>query len=120
MKHHLATGRWGERLAAAYLEDKGVQIISKNVRTSYGEIDLVGRSGDEIIFFEVKTRTSDSFGMPEEAVTQSKLIHIIQSAQAFLQENLHLGENWRIDVIAIQKKRGQDTPVIEWFENVSS
>ncbi len=119
MKNHLATGKWGERLAAAYLENKGIQIIAKNVRTPYGEIDLVGQSGNEVIFFEVKTRTSDSFGLPEDAVTQNKLTHITQSAQAFLQENPHLGEDWRIDVIAIQKKRGQSSPLIEWFENVS-
>jgi len=118
MKNHLATGKWGERLAADYLEDKGVQIIARNVRTPYGEIDLIGQSGDEVIFFEVKTRMSDTFGMPEDAVTAKKLAHITQSAQAYLQDNPHLGEDWRVDVIAIQKMRGQSAPIIEWFENV--
>ncbi|MCC6147607.1 MAG: YraN family protein [Anaerolineaceae bacterium] len=119
MKNNLATGRWGEQLAAAYLEQRGIKMIARNVRTPYGEIDLVGRSDEITIFIEVKTRRNEVFGMPEDAVTKRKFTHIFESAQVFLQEHPDLGEDWRIDVLAIQKRTGEAPPHIEWFENVT-
>lgn len=118
MEDRLKFGRWGEKLAEEFLQTQGINIIARNVRTEYGEIDLIGKQGAMTLFIEVKTRRSLAFGLPEDAVTRKKLDHIYQSAQAFLQENQQLGEDWRIDVIAIYTKAGKETPEIEWFENV--
>jgi putative endonuclease len=113
-------GRWGEEIAACFLSKKGFEIISRNVRTSYGEIDLIVKDGEEIIFVEVKTRTTDSFGTPEESVTRRKLEHLVNSIQAFLQEHTEFSGAWRIDVLAIQGTPGIGASRIEWFQNVGS
>jgi putative endonuclease len=112
-------GRWGEQQAEKFLQQKGYQILERNVRTPYGEIDLIARKADMQVFVEVKTRSSHSFGNPEEAVTASKLTHMIESAESYLQEHPNLEQDWQIDVIAIRKISGQN-PEIVHFENVIS
>lgn len=114
-------GTWGEALAADFLVHLGYSIIERNVRTPYGEIDLVVCSDmatiPEIVMVEVKTRSSTKFGFPEEAVSHRKKEHMVNSAQAFMQAHPELGGNWRIDVIAIQKSGGDSKPSIEHFVN---
>jgi putative endonuclease len=110
-------GLWGENLAADYLSQLGYYIIDRNVYTQYGEIDLVVQHGDCIVFVEVKTRSSTAFGLPEEAVTVQKQIHLIDSAQAYLQLHPELSGDWRIDVIAIQRYQHDQEPEIIHFEN---
>jgi putative endonuclease len=110
-------GRWGEEHAAKYLEEKSYEILDRNVRTPYGEIDLVAQNTGGLVFVEVKTRSSGAFGNPEEAVTASKLTHMIESAECFLQDRPDLQQDWQIDVIAIRKIAGQK-PEIVHFENV--
>jgi putative endonuclease len=125
-----ALGRWGERLAAEYLEKRGYTVLGQNARTSYGEIDLVARqsfdldgSSDEhpasmIVFVEVKTRSSKLYGMPEDSITAKKQTRMLESAQAYLQAHPELEGDWRIDVIAIQRFRSGEKPQITHFENV--
>lgn len=120
-------GRWGETVAAYYLENKGYRVIARNVRTPRGEINLVARQEGQaagcLVFVEVKTRTGDSFGLPEEAVDARKLEHVFLSAESFLQEHPELiGLDWRMDVIAIQGRPGArvEEMHIEHFENVSA
>jgi putative endonuclease len=111
-----ALGQWGESRAADYLSGKGYEIVARNVRTEYGEIDLIASVEDIIVFVEVKTRSSLRYGYPEEAVTEVKKQHLVDAAQAYLQ-SLDSGETaWRIDVIAVQKK-GEGNFEIEHFEN---
>lgn len=112
-------GRWGEQLAEKFLQQQGYKILNRNFRTPYGEIDLIARKACVLVFVEVKTRSSNSFGNPEEAVTASKLTHIIESAESYLQEYPELEQDWQIDVIAIRKISGQH-PEIVHFENVIS
>ena len=120
-------GRWGEALAADYLVDQGYTIVARNERTPYGEIDLVAQkvSGptvesrqpqEVLVFVEVKTRTSQSFGYPEEAVTPRKQMNLISAAQHYLQEHPDLDLDWRIDVIAIERYPDR-APIIHHFEN---
>ncbi|KAA3648764.1 MAG: YraN family protein [Chloroflexi bacterium] len=110
-------GRWGEQRAANFLQAKGYELIDTNVRTEYGEIDIIARSGRELVFVEVKTRSSDTFGHPEEAITEAKQQHMIDSAEAYLQSSAQDDALWRIDVIAIQRNSGDDTPEILHIEN---
>ncbi len=112
-------GRWGEDLAAAYLTRKGYTILERNLRTPYGEIDLLARSGDLILFVEVKTRTSLTFGQPEEAITARKKAHMQAAAEAYIQSHPDLVGDWRVDVISIYRKPNAD-PEILHFENALS
>lgn len=110
-------GQWGENRAAEFLQEKGYEIIARNQRTPYGELDLVVRSADEIIFVEVKTRTSRRYGYPEEAVTPRKREHLLNAIACFLQEHPEWEQPWRVDVIAIEGNPDESSPRITWFEN---
>jgi putative endonuclease len=120
-------GRWGESIAADYLCDQGYKILARNARTPYGEIDLVAQQDSEptpdsptlqvmIVFVEVKTRTSKTFGYPEESVTHRKQINLVSASQHYLQEHPELDIDWRIDVIAIERYPERE-PIIHHFEN---
>ena len=65
-------GKKGEKLVLKYLKKQGCKILQKNYATPFGEADLIVQDGDEIAFVEVKTRTSDTFGAPREAVGTDK------------------------------------------------
>jgi putative endonuclease len=108
-------GAWGEAVAAEYLSSLGYEVVARNVRTSYGEIDLIVRKPEQIIFVEVKARSSQEFGHPEEAVTASKQQHMLDAAQSYLQEH-ELEGDWRVDVISVLRHKGQP-PEIVHFEN---
>ena len=97
----LSLGDRGEIIAAAYLADRGYQILDKKVRASFGELDLVARDKNEIVFVEVKTRSGATFGRPEEAVGAIKQKQMYRLAQWYLQKNKLLKMNARFDVIAI-------------------
>lgn len=112
-----ALGRWGESVAAEYLKNRGYEILARNVRTPYGELDLVTRKLGVMVFVEVKTRSGGAYGVPEEAVTAVKQAHLRDSAQHYLQCNPDLDGDWRIDVIAIQGRPDAAGTRIEWFEN---
>lgn len=125
-------GKWGEGQAANYLIQQGYEILERNARTRYGEIDLVARhlelnlttdqpagskTGKTVVFVEVKTRTSLAFGYPEQAIDRQKQAHMLAAAEAYLQDHPELGENWRLDVISIQRFSDRP-PDIMHFENV--
>ncbi|OGO35093.1 MAG: hypothetical protein A2W35_11415 [Chloroflexi bacterium RBG_16_57_11] len=122
-------GRWGEELAAGYLQQKGYTLLERNARTPYGEIDLVtcqivadvpSMARPFIVFVEVKTRTGSAFGWPEQAVTARKRAHLLAAAQHYLQAHPELGGAWRIDVIAIRGAPPDSPPEIVHFENAIS
>ena len=70
--HKKVLGKKGEKLVADYLKKQGCKIIKKNYRTPFGEADIIAKDGDELAFVEVKTRTSDLYGTPSEAVGREK------------------------------------------------
>lgn len=102
MTHQKRLGEWGEAEARRYLETKEYVFMERNFRVPEGEIDLVMQDGDIVVFIEVKTRTSDSFGTPEESVSREKRKRLIRAAWAFLQERERIDASWRIDVVAIE------------------
>jgi putative endonuclease len=125
-------GKRGESLAVDYLSQHGYIILERNARTPYGEIDLVARqdSGpagsrqfpDSVgswvtVFVEVKTRSSEAFGFPEESITPRKKAHLLSAAQSYLQSHPELNGDWRVDVIAIQLSASSREPTILHFEN---
>jgi putative endonuclease len=113
-----ALGRWGEDAAARYLQERGYEIVARNVRTAYGELDLVARKAGELVFVEVKARSTGRFGPPETAVTAAKQEHLVAAAESYLQANAIQG-NWRIDVIAVRRQLGAE-PELVHFENALS
>ena len=94
-------GRRGEELAARHLERLGFTVVGRNVRLPGGEIDLVARQGDELVFVEVKTRIGDESLAPDELVTASKLSRLERLAQAYVDRLADADAAWRIDVVAI-------------------
>ena len=114
MSHNQRIGKWGEETAAEYLSQRGYEIIARNIRTPYGEIDIVSRQGDITIFVEVKTRTSNTMGLPEESITPRKREHMLACANHYAAE--HEIDHWQIDVIAIEGKPGSK-PAITHFES---
>ncbi|WLE95148.1 MAG: YraN family protein [Candidatus Electrothrix communis] len=105
-----ATGRSGEALAAQYLEQQGYIILERNYRLRIGEVDIIARDGEYLVFIEVKTRRSTRFGSPFEAVDARKQQQIVKIASAYLQGKelpvrfdvvaVHLnGQNVRIEVL---------------------
>ena len=114
MKHNQRIGKWGEDTAADYLVERGYEIVARNTRTPYGEIDIVAKQGDVMIFVEVKTRTSDKMGLPEESITARKREHMLAAADHYAAE--HEIDHWQIDVIAVEGKPGSK-PKITYFEN---
>ncbi len=100
-----STARLGEWLAAAYLRLKGYRIEARNWRCALGEIDLIARRGDVLVFVEVKTRTSRAAGAPEEAVTAAKRGRLVRLAQAYLARNRGGAPGCRFDVVAVDASR---------------
>lgn len=111
--HNKVIGKWGEQAAADYLTAKGYEIMARNVRTPYGEIDLVAQKEGFTIFVEVKARTSSSLGPPEIAVTPRKREHMVSCAEHYAQQNEI--DHWQIDVIAVEAVNGKAK--VTHFEN---
>lgn len=94
-------GALGEAAAAAWLAAQGYQVLARNVRTRYGEIDLVARTGATVVFVEVKSRAGDRYGHPTEAIVAHKQRRLVRLAASALQQlGLH-GRAVRFDAIAV-------------------
>ena len=80
-------GMRGEDLATEFLEKENYEILDRNYRCAFGEVDIIGYKNGEIIFVEVKTRTQSVFGMPAEAVNAVKRRHLYKVAESYLYKN---------------------------------
>jgi putative endonuclease len=114
MKHNQTVGRWGEETAVTFLSQRGYEILARNARTPYGEIDIIARLGDLTIFVEVKTLSSSKNFFPEQNVTARKREHMLACAECYAAGNAI--DHWQIDVIAVEGKQGLE-PKITHFEN---
>lgn len=119
-RHNQLLGRWGEDRAAYFLEQKGYSIVGRNVRTPFGEIDILARQGSpgNLVFVEVKTRASAMFGPPEISVTQRKQEHLVAAILSYFQEHPEMEDQWRVDVIAVECENHREPATITHFENV--
>jgi len=97
----ITTGKEGEKIAAAYLKKNGYRIIEINFRCSIGEIDIVAKEKDDLVFVEVKTRKSIELGYPEQAVGIRKQKKMSQLALWYLQKRKIADTNARFDVVAV-------------------
>ena len=100
-------GSSGELLAAEFLERLGFKILERNYRFERAEIDIVAGDGDELVFVEVKARTSESFGSPEDSITPQKEEQIRDAAEGYLLEHEIDDTICRFDVVAIEFVNGK-------------
>ncbi len=98
----MRTGKKGEDIAVAYLKSRGYQIIERNYRCPLGEIDVVARDRDTIVFVEVKSRKSQEFGDPQLAVVKGKQKKISRISLMYLKEKHLYPCDARFDVVAIK------------------
>ncbi|MBX7156706.1 MAG: YraN family protein [Candidatus Kapaibacterium sp.] len=109
-------GSRAEQEAVAFLISKGYSIVKKNFTFGKnGEIDIIAKDSDTLVFVEVKARTSDEYGTPEDAITPRKRQQIRKVAQGYLYVNNIEDVQCRFDVIAIQYENGQS--IIRHWEN---
>lgn len=105
MANHNQLGVEGEEIALAFLKQKGYEVIETNWREQKFEIDIIAIDENEIVFIEVKTRSTNFFGAPEEAVTLKKQQHLIEGADFYINQN-EVDLECRFDVIAIVLTNG--------------
>jgi len=111
------TGIIGEKLACDFLGKNGYQIVETNYRCPGGEIDIVARQRDTLVFVEVRTKKSRQFGTPEESITPTKMERLRMVAAHYGQNHDNLPASWRIDVVAIQMDSKGKVLRIELIEN---
>ena len=109
-------GPRGERLAAKFLKRLGYRILRRNWNSKFGEIDLIARDGDEVVFVEVKTRASRAWGDPEEAVTPAKRRKLSRTAVEFVERHRLREYPLRFDIVAIVLPKDGD-PEFEHFKD---
>lgn len=99
-----AVGRWGEQVAVDALTDAGFAVLARNWRCADGEIDVVARDGTTLVIVEVKTRSTDRFGQPSEAVGRVKQARLRRLALAWLAQHPG-GADVRFDVVSVVRGR---------------
>ena len=107
----------GEVIAVRHCIEIGYLIIDKHYTTRFGEIDIIAKDRDELVFIEVKSRSSDSYGAPEESVTDKKISRLIKTIDAYLSGLPALIE-YRIDVITVLFFLNNTNPLIEHIKRV--
>ena len=109
-RYRQRVGRGGEDEAVQHLRKKGFQILERNLHLHRGEIDIVAKDGDTLVFVEVKTKVKDGFGEPEEWVDRRKQIQLGKLAMGYLQEKRLEDQDCRFDVVAVTKE-GRETRI---------
>ncbi len=117
---NIRLGRWGEDQIIQTLAEKNWQLLGQNVRTPFGEIDIIAWDGTLVHFIEVKTRSSIRFGQPEDALDSKKIQHFSHSAEFYMSNHPDLGNSWQLDTAAITvNPTNWNEHTIAWFENVT-
>ena len=113
-------GALGEKIALDFLVKRNFTILECNFRCREGEIDIVARQGDCLVFVEVRAKTSPNLGTPEESITPAKAQRLVSLAQTYLQSHENLPAQWRIDIIAIDMDRRGRASRVDLIENAIS
>lgn len=112
-------GKLGEDLAVNFLKKNGYQILTRNFRSKFGEIDVVGVENNTLVFVEVKTRWSRAFGPPEEAITPWKIRSIIKTGQYFKLLHPRTPDSLRLDAVVIEMDNKGNTKRLELIKNLT-
>lgn len=100
-QERISIGKKGEEIAAAFLLKEGYRVLERNFTCSMGEIDIVALHSGSLVFVEVKTRRSNRFGLPEEAVNRRKQHQMTKAAQAYISKKKLFNAPARFDVVAV-------------------
>jgi putative endonuclease len=111
------TGLQGEIIARDFLKKKGYRVLETNYRCREGEIDIIARQRDSLVFLEVRTKTSVDFGSAQESITATKRRHLKRSAYHYLSSHPDSPALWRIDFIAVELDGDCQLKKIEHLEN---
>lgn len=114
------TGALGEKLAKDFLKKQGYRILETNYCCPEGEIDIVARHKDSLVFVEVRTKKSLEFGSPEESISRTKQERLKAVAARYQQTHNKLPPLWRIDVVAVELNQDGTPSRIELIENAVS
>lgn len=109
-------GTLGEQLALKFLQQKGYKLIIQNYHIRGGEIDLILKKSGILVFVEVKTRTNQRFGLPEEALTDRKKRKLVRAIYHYLADHPH--QQWQCDMIALRIKGNKGE--ITHYKNIFS
>lgn len=107
MNDKIKTGNKGESLAADFLQKKGYEIVARNYRYKHAEIDLIVQQKNLLVFVEVKTRSSSSFGEPEAFVDVKKASKIFEGAEQYIHE-VNWNGNIRFDIVSVKMDPNQE------------
>lgn len=107
-------GRRGENATAALLEERGFAIVARNARVGRLEIDLIATRGRLLVFCEVKTRRTDAYGSPVEAITRDKAVRVRRAGYAWARDNAR-GMKLRFDAAAVVMRGGDIS--IDYYED---
>jgi len=121
--NNIKIGKLGESYAEKFLQTQGYEIINKNFYTRFGEIDLIAINrashSSQLIFIEVKTRTSDVFGLPQESITYKKRTKMLKTALHFINSSTqNLPRIWRMDALAVKLTKNLKLIEIKHFKNI--
>lgn len=108
------SGQIAEQLACDYLKQQGLKLITRNYHCRRGEIDLIMRDGNTLVFIEVRYRRSQRFGGAIESVTRDKMTKIITTAEHYIQQSAQSFDQYRFDVMAVNSL---DKPDLVWLQD---
>jgi putative endonuclease len=117
-KYKQKVGGFGESLAEKYLLTKGYEILDKNVKISYQEIDIIAKIEEKLVFVEVKTRTNDNLGPVEDCFSQQKLNNLKTAINNYLENKKIYGENFRLDLITVKIEKLKKIAKIKHFKDI--
>ena len=112
-------GSLGEELAVKQLKNNGYRILEQNFRSKFGEIDIIAQNDNDLVFIEVKTRWSKSFGPPEEAITPWKIRRIIKAGEYFKLLHPKLSDSLRLDAVVIDLSSEGKIERVEILKNIT-
>ena len=111
-QQRVALGKTGEDLAVAELERRGYAIVARRWRNRTGEIDIIARDGETLVFVEVKAREDHDFGDAAESVTMRKRRTIVRLAKAYVVEQRWIDRPCRFDVVTIHRDAGRSVVTV--------
>lgn len=114
------TGNYGEDLAVKFLKKQGYKILERNFRISGGEIDIVAKDKDILVFVEVKARWSHQYGLPSESMTYWKIKYLLKTAMFYIMKTGWGEKEYRLDFVGVDFADDPENPKIELIKNITS